>query len=173
MSRLSIAALVLAFAALVLGVAGPAVDPAVLREQLSFADAATRPSEREPAEQQGERSLREEAGRWLARKIRERNERAEQERGDQAPEPPKPTEPEGLFGSLAEYVVPAVVLMALAGAGLAVVDWLRTRAVRPNFTVLVIAGAAIALPFAWSALTIAMSFAGVLIALAIVASILG
>ena len=173
MSRLSIAALALAFAALVLGVAGPALDPTVLREQISFADAATRPSERAPAEQQGERSLREEAGRWLARKIRERNERAEQERGDQAPELQKHAEPEGLFGSLAGYVVPAVVLIALAGACLAVVDWLRTRAVRPNLTVLAIAGAAIALPFAWSALAIAMSFAGVLVALAIVGVILG
>jgi hypothetical protein len=89
------------------------------------------------------------------------------------PEPQKLAEAEGLFGSLAGDVVPAVVPIALAGACLAVVDWLRMRAVRPNLTVLAIAGAAIALPFAWSALAIAMSFAGVLVALAIVGVILG
>jgi hypothetical protein len=86
MSRLSIAALALAFAALVLGVAGPALDPAVRRKQISFADAATRPGERAPAEQQGERSLRDKAGRWLAKKI---HERAEQERGDHAARAPE------------------------------------------------------------------------------------
>ncbi|MFC3694249.1 hypothetical protein [Chenggangzhangella methanolivorans] len=168
MSRLSIAALVLSFAALLLGVAGPALDPAVLREQISFADAAAQRAE--PVQPEGERSLHEEAGRWLARKIRERNDRAAQEERTAAP---APVEEPGLFGSSARFVVPIVVLIALSGAALAVVDWLRTRAVRGNLTAAVVAGAAIALPFVWTALATAMAFAGVLIALVIVGAIVG
>lgn len=166
MSRLSIAALVLAFAAFALGVGGPALDPAVLDEQLAFAERATERSGRPPAEEAGERGLKEEAARWLTRNIRERNDRAEAEAAQPAAAP-------GLFGSLAPYVVPATMLIALAAIGLAAVDWLRTRALRRNLTAALVAGAAIVLPFAWSAVAIGVTVAAIMIALFLVGSVLG
>jgi len=166
MSRLSIAGLVLAFAAFALGVGGPALDPAVLKEQLAFAERVTEKSGAPPTQEAGERGFKEEATRWLTRKIRERNDRDDGQAAQPAAAP-------GVFVGVAPYVVPATMLIAVAAIGLAVADWLRTRALRPNLTAALVAGAAIVLPFAWSAVAIGVTVAAIMIAIFLVGSALG
>ncbi|WP_020178203.1 hypothetical protein [Methylopila sp. M107] len=172
MSRLSLAALIFAFAAFAIGAAAPVLDPAVLEQQLALARrVAAQPEPVEPTSAEREPGFREEAGRWIARKIRERNARAEADES-RAASPGRETGA-GLFGAAAPYLVPLQYLLALAGLGFALVDWLRTRALRRNATAGVVALGALLIPFAWGAIGVAMGVVGAFVAILLVMGLLG